>query len=233
MAWLYLTLPELCSDLSSDQSEVVLGSKAGGVLSRPCFPSLNTLLGLSAVLLGLSFSFAAPAQAQIEQIEATAEEFAEAIGPEHFSFREAGAINLIDISDSAAKSALSEKSAAAKESKTSLPTAKGQSAAKACEKPHFIGWADYYHHSFYGKRTASGHVLHREKLTAAHRTLPFGTRVKVTNKVNGTSCVVVINDRGPFTPSKVIDLSHAAASQLGMLRAGTVQVACTILEKSE
>jgi rare lipoprotein A len=194
---------------------------------------LNTLLGLSAVLLGLSFSFAPPAQAQIEQIEATAEEFADAIGPEHFSFREAGAINLIDVSDSAAKSALSEKSAAAKESKTALPTAKGQSAAKTCEKPHFIGWADYYHHSFYGKRTASGHVLHREKLTAAHRTLPFGTRVKVTNKVNGTSCVVVINDRGPFTPSKVIDLSHAAASQLGMLRAGTVQVACTILEKSE
>lgn len=190
-------------------------------------------LRLSAVLLSLSFYFCSAAQAQIEQIEATAEEFADAIGPEHFSLREAGAIKFSEVADSAAKPALSEKQPEARETKTTLQTAKGQTSIKTGDKPHFTGWADYYHHSFYGKKTASGHVLHRERMTAAHRTLPFGTKVKVTNKVNGTSCVVVINDRGPFTPSKVIDLSHAAASQLGMLRAGTVQVACTILDKSE
>lgn len=181
----------------------------------------------------MSFYFCSAAQAQIEQIEATAEEFADAIGPEHFSLREAGAISHSEVSDPDVKPAVSEKQSEPRATKTSPQSAKGQLSLKACEKPHFIGWADYYHHSFYGKKTASGHVLHREKMTAAHRTLPFGTRVKVTNKVNGTSCIVVINDRGPFTPSKVIDLSHAAASQLGMLRAGTVQVACTILDKSE
>lgn len=202
-------------------------------MSRHCFPSLNMPLRLSAVLLSLSFYFCSAAQAQIEQIEATAEEFADAIGPEHFSFKEAGAINCSEVSNFAVKPAASEKQLEVRESKNSLQAAKGQSSVKGIEKPHFTGWADYYHHSFYGKKTASGHVLHRERMTAAHRTLPFGTKVKVTNKVNGTSCVVVINDRGPFTPSKVIDLSHAAASQLGMLRAGTVQVACTILDKSE
>ncbi len=85
------------------------------------------------------------------------------------------------------------------------------SATEGDKKPasarQFIGMADYYHHSLYGKRTASGQVLKKELLTAAHRTLPFGTRVHVINKRTGRSCVVVINDRGPFTRSKVIDLS--------------------------
>ncbi|MBL0185804.1 MAG: septal ring lytic transglycosylase RlpA family protein [Candidatus Obscuribacter sp.] len=78
--------------------------------------------------------------------------------------------------------------------------------------------ADYYHHSMYGNKTASGKVLHKHLKTAAHRTLPFGTKVRVTNKSNGKSCVVVVNDRKLLTPSKIIDLSHAAAVELGMLR---------------
>lgn len=93
----------------------------------------------------------------------------------------------------------------------------------------FSGLADYYHHSFYGHRTASGQTLQKHLLTAAHRTLPFGTRVKVQCKRSGRSCIVVINDRGPFTKSKVIDLSHEAARQIGLLHAGTAPVVCTVV----
>lgn len=93
----------------------------------------------------------------------------------------------------------------------------------------FAGLADYYHHSLYGRRTASGQTLQKHLLTAAHRTLPFGTRVKVHNPRSGRSCIVVINDRGPFTKSKVIDLSHEAARQIGLLQAGTAPVVCTVV----
>lgn len=95
----------------------------------------------------------------------------------------------------------------------------------------FSGLADYYSEKLVGRKTASGQVLTRHRLTAAHRRLPFGTRVKVVNKRNGRSCIVEINDRGPFTPNKVIDLSHQAAKQIGMLRAGTCLVACTVIDK--
>jgi rare lipoprotein A len=104
---------------------------------------------------------------------------------------------------------------------------------KASHSKEFVGLADYYHHSLYGQRTASGQVLKKDLLTAAHRTLPFGTRVHVRNKRTGKSCVVVINDRGPYVKTKVIDLSHAAASQLGLLQAGTADVACTVLKDGE
>jgi rare lipoprotein A len=66
-----------------------------------------------------------------------------------------------------------------------------------------------------GSGTASGQGLNREALTAAHRTLPFGTKVKVTNKSNGRSVVVTINDRGPFVRGRIIDVSPAAAQVLG------------------
>jgi rare lipoprotein A len=66
-----------------------------------------------------------------------------------------------------------------------------------------------------GRRTASGRELNREALTAAHRTLPLGTKVKVTNKSNGYSVVVTINDRGPFVRGRIIDVSPAAARVLG------------------
>lgn len=101
------------------------------------------------------------------------------------------------------------------------------------DRTDFIGMADYYHHSLYGRKTSSGKVLHPHLMTAAHRTLPFGTRVRVTNKTSGKSCIVEINDRGPFTKNKVIDLSHAAANHLGMIQAGTCKVACTVLNETE
>ncbi|PKO66084.1 MAG: septal ring lytic transglycosylase RlpA family lipoprotein [Betaproteobacteria bacterium HGW-Betaproteobacteria-16] len=86
------------------------------------------------------------------------------------------------------------------------------------------GLASWYGERFHGRRTASGEPFDMRDLTAAHKTLPFGTRVRVRNVNNGREVVVRINDRGPFSPKRVIDLSHAAASALGMLRSGVVSV---------
>ena len=73
-------------------------------------------------------------------------------------------------------------------------------------------------------RTASGERMNPAKLTAAHKTLPFGTRLRVTNPRNGKSVVVRVNDRGPFVKGRVLDLSKAAASQIGLIRAGRGKV---------
>lgn len=73
-------------------------------------------------------------------------------------------------------------------------------------------------------KTASGEHMNPELLTAAHRTLPFGTKLKVTNQSNGRAVVVRINDRGPFIKGRVIDLSKAAARKLGMLKAGHTKI---------
>ncbi|AGI22938.1 septal ring lytic transglycosylase RlpA family protein [Pseudomonas sp. MT3] len=86
------------------------------------------------------------------------------------------------------------------------------------------GTASYYGRAHHGKKTASGERFNQHALTAAHRTLPFGTRVKVTNLNNGRSVVVRINDRGPFHRGRIIDVSRAAAEQLNMLRSGTAPV---------
>lgn len=86
------------------------------------------------------------------------------------------------------------------------------------------GKASYYANSFDGKRTASGETFHQRSLTAAHKTLPFGTRVTVINIANGKSVKVRINDRGPFAPGRIIDLSHKAASKIGMLNTGVANV---------
>ncbi|MCP1626035.1 septal ring lytic transglycosylase RlpA family protein [Pseudomonas nitroreducens] len=86
------------------------------------------------------------------------------------------------------------------------------------------GTASYYGKAHHGKRTASGERFNQNALTAAHRTLAFGTRVRVTNLDNGRSVVVRINDRGPFGRGRIIDVSKAAADQLNMLRSGTARV---------
>ncbi len=92
------------------------------------------------------------------------------------------------------------------------------------------GVASYYGAKHQGKRTASGERFNKNSLTAAHRQLPFGTRVKVTNLNNDKSCVVRINDRGPHTRGRLIDVSHEAAEQLGMLRSGTAKVRVQALD---
>lgn len=82
------------------------------------------------------------------------------------------------------------------------------------------GSASYYAARFDGRRTASGESFDNSDLTAAHRTLPFGSRVRVTNTANGRSVVVRINDRGPFTRGRLIDVSRAAAEELGLVARG-------------
>ena len=78
-------------------------------------------------------------------------------------------------------------------------------------------------------RTASGEMMNPSKLTAAHRNLPMGTKVRVVNKRNGRSVVVRINDRGPFIRGRIVDVSKAAASQLGFIRAGHTPVCLQVL----
>jgi rare lipoprotein A len=92
------------------------------------------------------------------------------------------------------------------------------------------GWAAYYSNVLHGRTTASGAIYDKNAMTAAHKTLPFGTRVKVTNLANGKSVTVTINDRGPFTENRHIDLSRAAAEQVDMIKAGVVPVSIEILE---
>lgn len=89
------------------------------------------------------------------------------------------------------------------------------------------GSASYYAAKFNGRRTASGERFDNSEYTAAHRTLPFGSRVRLTNTANGKSVIVRINDRGPFSPGRVIDISRAAADDLGLIARGhgTVELA--------
>lgn len=87
-----------------------------------------------------------------------------------------------------------------------------------------IGTASWYGPGFHGRKTASGERFNQKDMTAAHRSLPFGTVLKVTNIANGKSVDVKVNDRGPFIGGRIIDLSKAAASEIGLLGTGTGRV---------
>ncbi len=87
-----------------------------------------------------------------------------------------------------------------------------------------IGKASYYADKYQGRKTASGQRYDKNKRTAAHRTLPFGTRVKVTNLANNKSVVVTINDRGPYSKGRIIDLSRSAFSAIGKTSSGVLKV---------
>ena len=93
------------------------------------------------------------------------------------------------------------------------------------------GLASYYADSFHGRKTASGEMYSKEAYTAAHRTLAFDTRVKVTNLDNDKSVWVRINDRGPHVEGRVIDLSGAAARKVGMTETGTARVRLEIYDE--
>jgi len=86
------------------------------------------------------------------------------------------------------------------------------------------GMASFYGAELAGNKTANGERFNPAAMTAAHRTLPMGTRLRVTNKSNGKSVVVRINDRGPFAKSRIIDLSRGAAEKISMVRSGTARV---------
>lgn len=86
------------------------------------------------------------------------------------------------------------------------------------------GKASYYADKFNGRKTANGEVFRQSKLTAAHKTLPFGTKVKVVNLTNGRTVKVRINDRGPFVAGRIIDLSKKAAKKIGLTQSGVANV---------
>ncbi len=86
------------------------------------------------------------------------------------------------------------------------------------------GLASYYADSYEGKTTANGEIYRQGKITAAHKTLPFGTKVEVTNLSNNKSVVVRINDRGPYISGRIIDLTKAAAKEIDMVGAGVAKV---------
>ena len=92
------------------------------------------------------------------------------------------------------------------------------------------GVASYYADDYNGKQTSNGEVFNMNDLTAAHRTFPFGTKVRVTNLENKKSVVVRVNDRGPFKEGRIIDLSLAAAKELDLIRLGTAKVKLEVLE---
>ncbi len=95
------------------------------------------------------------------------------------------------------------------------------------------GKASYYADSLNGNKTANGERFHNSKKTAAHKTLPFGTKVKVTNLKNGKTVKVRINDRGPFKPGRVIDLTKSAARKIDMVKQGVGEVKIEYKEKKE
>jgi rare lipoprotein A len=101
----------------------------------------------------------------------------------------------------------------------------------ATEPTHTLqGMASWYGHPHHGRLTASGQRFNMYDFTAAHRTLPFGSKVRVVHLSSGRSTVVTITDRGPFINDRVIDLSYAAARQIGLIGPGTGLVQLEILE---
>jgi rare lipoprotein A len=95
------------------------------------------------------------------------------------------------------------------------------------------GLASWYGGDFHGKKTANGELFDTNQHTAAHNSLPFNTLVKVTNLYNQKTTIVRINDRGPFKKGRIIDLSHAAAEELGMLDSGVVPVRVEVVKNTE
>ncbi|WP_066632132.1 septal ring lytic transglycosylase RlpA family protein [Labilibacter marinus] len=92
------------------------------------------------------------------------------------------------------------------------------------------GKASYYADKFEGRKTASGEIYQHQLKTAAHKTLPFGTKVKVTNLANNKSVVVKINDRGPFIKGRIIDLSKSAASEIDGVLPGIIDVKIEVIK---
>ena len=92
------------------------------------------------------------------------------------------------------------------------------------------GVASYYADDFHGKMTSNGETFNMNDLTAAHRTFPFGTRIRVTNLNNGKIVVVRVNDRGPYVEGRLIDLSLAAAKQIDLLQTGTARVRLEVIQ---
>lgn len=92
------------------------------------------------------------------------------------------------------------------------------------------GMASYYGDEFHGKKTASGEIYNKWDYTCAHRKLPFGTKIRVTNMENKKSVIVRVNDRGPFVKNRIVDLSYAAARDIDMILKGVVKVKIEVIK---
>jgi rare lipoprotein A len=95
------------------------------------------------------------------------------------------------------------------------------------------GLAGYYSDKLKGRRTASGERYNPDALTTAHQTLPFGTKVKVTNAKNGKSVVLRVNDRGPTQPNRIVDISRRAGRDLGAIKGGLTEVKLEVVEAAK
>ncbi len=103
--------------------------------------------------------------------------------------------------------------------------------AKVATGDTHVGIASYYADKFHGRKTANGERFDQSALTAAHKTLPLGTKVRVTSTKTGKSVVVRINDRGPFIKGRVIDLSRRAAKELGIIKRGLAKVRVEVISR--
>ena len=112
---------------------------------------------------------------------------------------------------------------------SAVPRAHARDAKRQAPAAKRVARASWYGNSFRGKPTADGDIFNPRRLTAAHRTLDLGSRVKVTELRSGRSVIVQITDRGPFLPGRDIDLSYAAARQLGIVRRGVARVHVEVL----
>ena len=92
------------------------------------------------------------------------------------------------------------------------------------------GEASYYGPGFHGKKTASGEIFDQDDYTCAHKSLPFGTKLKVVRVDNGSSVVVRVNDRGPYVDGRILDLSVAAGKKIGLDKVGHAKVVATVIE---
>jgi rare lipoprotein A len=108
--------------------------------------------------------------------------------------------------------------------------ARAQRKSNAMSAKRFSGNVSWYGPQFHGRQTASGEIFDMNKLTAAHKTLPFGTRVLVENPRTGQSVVVKVNDRGPYAAGRVMDISREAARRVGILLGGVAFMNCLVLE---
>ncbi len=93
----------------------------------------------------------------------------------------------------------------------------------------FTGRISWYGPGFHGRKTSSGEIFDMKKDTAAHRKLPFGTKIMIENPRNGKSCIVKVNDRGPYAKGRILDVSRGAAEKLGILLGGVAFVECTLI----
>ncbi|MBM4162312.1 MAG: septal ring lytic transglycosylase RlpA family protein [Ignavibacteria bacterium] len=125
------------------------------------------------------------------------------------------------------KSSQTNESTVAEDKKPEKP---GPSATSGRVLLTLEGVASYYADDFHGKLTSNGEIFDMDALTAAHRTFPFGTMVRVTNLTNSKTVIVRVNDRGPFVEGRIIDLSRGAAKELDLVKAGTARVKLEVLE---